>query len=179
MGQAISVGATRDILNPNSVTFEERAAQLKTEDEQEKQKREQLKKSPYASFLQVNKDAYKAEDWLMSKSPIAYRIFKFLMNNMDGYNAVICSYQVLEEYFNVSKPTVTRAVKLLKEKQYVDIYKSGTSNLYTINKHIAWTSWGTNYQYAKFGTNIIISESEQQHIRLKTVKNKEITIKEQ
>ncbi|WP_312632244.1 replication/maintenance protein RepL, partial [Mammaliicoccus sciuri] len=94
--------------------------------------------------------AYKAEDWLMAKSPIAYRIFKFLINNMDSYNAVMCSYKVLEEQFEVSTSTVTRAVKLLKDKQYIDVYKSGTSNVYAVNKQIAWNSWGSNFKHGKF-----------------------------
>lgn len=95
----------------------------------------------------MNKDAYKAQDWLMAKSPIAYRIFKFLMNNMDSYNAVICFQTVIQERFNLSRMTVSRAIKLLKEKQHIDIYKSGTSNVYAVNKQIAWNSWGSNYKH--------------------------------
>lgn len=147
----------------------------------EKEARERAKKSPFKNFVQVNKDYYKAEDWLMAKSPIAYRIFKFLINGMDDYNAVICSYKVLQENFGVSQVTVARAIKILKEKQYIEVYKSGTSNVYAINKNIVWNSWGTNYDYAKFGANIILSESEQEksvQAKIKAVKHKEITLKE-
>ena len=172
-----AIGETHDVLNPASLTFAERQAQLAEQDKKEKEEREKAKKSPYDNWVQVNKDAYKAEDWLMSKSPIAYRIFKFLINNMDGYNAVVCSYQVLQEYFGISQDTVRRAIKLLKEKKYVDVHKSGTSNVYTVNKQIAWNSWGNNFKYAKFGANIIISESEQK-AKIKTWKHKEVTIKE-
>lgn len=172
---AVSVVNENNILNPASITFEERQQQIEEEKQREKNQQEQNKKSPYTSWVQINKDAYKAEDWLMGKSPIAYRIFKFLINNMDGYNAVVCSYQVLQECFNISKPTVTRAIKLLKEKQYVDVHKSGTTNIYTVNKQLAWNSWGSNYKYAKFSANIIISEGEQAEV--KAVKHKEIKLK--
>jgi len=164
-----------NVFNPLSMSFEERQIQINQEREQEKVEAERTKKSPYNNFVQVNKDMYKAEDWLMAKSPIAYRIFKFLINNMDGYNAVVCSHQVLQEYFEVSKTTITRAVRLLKEKKFVEIYKSGTTNVYSINKQIAWNSWGKNYKYAKFGANIIVSESEQTEV--KAIKNKEIKLK--
>ena len=100
---------------------------------------------------------------------------------MDDYNAVICSYKVLQENFGVSQVTVARAIKILKEKQYIEVYKSGTSNVYAINKNIVWNSWGTNYDYAKFGANIILSESEQEksvQAKIKAVKHKEITLKE-
>ena len=177
----LAVGTTHNVLNPNSVTFDERQIQLKEQEKREKEARERAKKSPFKNFVQVNKDCYKAEDWLMSKSPIAYRILRFLVNGMDDYNAVICSYQVLMEPFDVSKPTITRAIKILKEKQYIEVYKSGTSNVYAINKNIVWNSWGTNYDYAKFGANIILSESEQEksvQAKIKAVKHKEITLKE-
>lgn len=177
----LAVGTTHNVLNPNSVTFDERKIQLKEQEKREKEARERAKKSPFKNFVQVNKDCYKAEDWLMSKSPIAYRIFRFLVNGMDDYNAVICSYQVLMETFDVSKPTITRAIKLLKDKKYIDVYKSGTSNVYAMNKNIVWNSWGTNYDYAKFGANIILSESEQEksvQAKIKAVKHKEITLKE-
>lgn len=177
----LAVGTTHNVLNPNSVTFDERQIQLKEQEKREKEARERAKKSPFKNFVQVNKDCYKAEDWLMSKSPIAYRIFRFLVNGMDDYNAVICSYQVLMETFDVSKPTITRAIKLLKDKKYIDVYKSGTSNVYAMNKNIVWNSWGTNYDYAKFGANIILSESEQEksvQAKIKAVKHKEITLKE-
>lgn len=174
----LSVGAEKNILNSNSLSFDERKSQLEEQDKREKEARERAKKSPFDNFVQVNKDYYKAEDWLMAKSPIAYRIFKFLINGMDDYNAVICSYQVLQETFDVSKPTITRAIKLLKEKKYVDVYKTGTSNVYAINKNIVWQSWGTNYDKAKFGANIILSESEQEEgikAQIKAIKYKELT----
>ncbi len=175
------VGANHNILNPNSITFDERQIQLETLDKKEKEIYERTKKSPFKNFIQVNKDYYKAEDWLMSKSPIAYRIFKFLINGMDDYNAVICSYKVLQENFGISQDTVRRAIKILKEKKYIDVYKSGTSNVYVINKNIVWSSWGTNFKYAKFGANIILSESEQENLKnkkIKTNKLKQISINE-
>lgn len=174
----ISVGKEKNILNYNSITFEEREEELKKIDELEMERRnredKKRKNSPYNNFVQMNRDYYKAEDWLMAKSPIAYRIFKFLINNMDGYNSLVCSQAVLQEVFGVSRPTIARAIKLLKEKQYIEIYKSGTSNVYCVNKNIAWNSWGSNFKYAKFGANIIISESEQDPLISKKVKQVEL-----
>lgn len=178
----LKVGKTKNILDPASVTFEERRKQIEEEKQLEKEEHQREKGSPYKRWVQMNKDAYQAEDWLMSKSLIAYRIFKFLVNNMDSYNAVMCSQTVLQETFHVSRVTVSRAVKLLKEKQYVHIYKSGTSNIYAVNKQIAWNSWGTNYRHGKFGATIILSESEQEEnmkAKIQTTKHTEISIREE
>jgi len=116
----------------------------------------------------------------MSKSPIAYRIFKFLINNMDSYNAVICSYKVIHETFGISQDTIRRAIKLLKDKKYIEVYKSGTSNVYAINKQIVWNSWGTNFKHAKFGANIVLSAEEQElgiQAEIKAMKHRELTVK--
>lgn len=171
-------------MNPkdnNSISFEARRREIEEEQRLEEEYAQKQKNSPYQRWIQVNKDAYKAEDWLMAKSPIAYRIFKFLMTNMDSYNAVMVSYKVMQERFNKSPDTVRRAIKLLKDKQYIDIYKSGTSNVYTVNKIIAWNSWGNNYKYGKFGANIILSENEQEEQvqkKIKSEKHKEIKMED-
>lgn len=167
-------------MNPNdknSISYESRKRQIEEDEKREEEERQRQRKSPYKRWFQMNKDAWKAEDWLMGKSPIAYRIFRFLINNMDSYNAIMCSYQVIQEQFNVSKPTITRAIKLLKENQYIDVYKSGTSNVYAINKQIAWNSWGNNFKHGKFSANIILSESEQEkQTQLKIQKHQEVTL---
>lgn len=179
--QEVIVSHEKNLKNPNSMSFDQRQEQIDRERKLEEEERQQEKKSPYRRWVQVNKDAYKAEDWLMSKSPIAYRIFKFLINNMDSYNAVMCSYSVFQEQFGISKPTITRAIKLLKEKQYIEVYKSGSSNVYAVNKQIAWNSWGNNFVHGKFGANIILSETEQEEsvqAKIKAAKIKELSIAE-
>ena len=165
--------------NEKEISFEERKKQIEIEENKEKEYRERQKRSPYRSWLQLNKDAWKAEDWLVSESPIAYRIFKFLMQNMDAYNALMCSQKVLQEQFDISRATVARSVKLLKDNKFIDVYKSGTANVYAVNKQIAWNSWGSNYKHGKFSANIIITESEQDNdVEIKNNKQKEVIVRD-
>lgn len=176
--KAITVGSEKNILNPNSLTFDERQKQLEKEKQKKEEDDKKAKKSPFKNFIQINKDYYKAEDWLMAKSPIAYRIFKFLINHMDHYNAIICSHVVLQENFKVSRATVSRALKILKDKGYIVVFKTGKTNVYAVNDKIVWTSWGTNYEYSKFPANVILSTSEQENanVELKNIKHKEIIL---
>lgn len=139
----------------------EKAARLAKQAEEEKKKAEDAKKGPYRNFLQVNKDSYKAEDWLMKESPVAYRLLRFLAQNMDNYNALICSYVVLQETLGYSRATLSRAVKLLKEKKFVQILKSGVTNIYIINKELYWQSYGSNFSRCEFNAKIVISSEEQ------------------
>jgi len=155
------VSNDKNILNSNTVTFEEREKQIQKEKKLEQERLKREKNSPFNSFIQVNKRTYQLEDKLMKESPLAYRIWRFLANNMDSYNAVIVSQEVLTEVFEVSRSTIYRAIRILDEGNYIKIYKSGTSNVYALNDDMVWNSWGTNKKYSKFNANVIISEDEQ------------------
>lgn len=128
---------------------------------------EEIKKdksrSPFVKWVQVNNsnEAYQAEDWLISKSPMAYRILKFLVSKMDKYNAVIVSYKVMTEVFGYSRVTLSEAIKLLKEHKFIDVKKTGASNVYLLNKTLYWNSWGKNYAHAEFGAKIVLTSTEQ------------------
>lgn len=139
----------------------EKAARLAKQAEEEKKKEEQRKKSPYRNFLQVNKDAYKQEDWLMKESPAAYRLLRFIAQNMDNYNALICSYTVFSESLGYGRTTLSNAVKLLKDNNYLKIVKSGSANIYIINNELYWQSYGSNFSRCEFNAKIVISSEEQ------------------
>ena len=51
------------------------------------------KKSPFRKFIQMNNDehAREADDWLIAKSPTAYRIFRFLVSEV-VFTSVLIMY---------------------------------------------------------------------------------------
>ena len=169
------------MLEPQSK--EERLAELEKQAEMDKKLAEDAKKGPYRSFLQVNKDNYKAEAWLMRKSPIAYQILRFIAHSMDNHNALICSYKVMQESLGVSNASIARAIKLLQEHKYLHVAKTGTANIYMVNKELYWHSYGTNYAQAEFGAKIIISADEQddeyrEEIKIHTKRYKAVELEE-
>jgi DNA-binding transcriptional ArsR family regulator len=112
------------------------------------------------NFVQFYRDHMQAISKLAGKNPTAFQIFMFICEHMDGYNALMASYRVFEDYTGKSSRTVTRAIKELYDGGYIDILKSGTSNVYVINQDIAWTSYGNQKKYCKFNGKILIAESE-------------------
>lgn len=159
--------------NSSEISFEQRKRDLKSEERIEQEKLVEERKSPFKEFYQVNKKHTKDLMWLLNTNPNAYKILLFLFDHMDKYNAVMCSYQVIQEYFNISRATASRAIKLLKEYGFVYICKSGTSNIYVTNPDLVWNSWGNNRQYCVFPANIILSASEQEN-KSNKVYNKKI-----
>ena len=91
------------------------------------------------------------------------RLFKSLCLFASTWTDITLSWLHIgffEDYTGKSSRTVTRCIKELYDGGYVDILKSGTSNVYIINQAIAWTSYGNQKQYCKFNGNILISASE-------------------
>lgn len=143
------------------VSFEEREKQLKEQEKREEEARKREKHSPFTRWTQFNNDHTKELMELAIQYPKAHAILYFLVDQMDNYNAVLCSATVLTELLGVSRQTVSTSIKLLKEKGFIAVYKSGTSNVYTVNDEVFWKSWGNNRQYSKFPANVVLSKSEQ------------------
>jgi len=161
MSDSVMVGITHNALDDNSFTFMERAKDLQIQEEDEQIQRKRTQRSPFGNWCQWNLDQTKNAMALVNKNPQSYRILLFFVEQMDNYNALICSYDVICEALDISQSTAKRAIKVLRDHNFIDIYKSGTTNVYTINKQLVWKSWGTNYKYAKFSANMIIAEREQ------------------
>lgn len=167
----------KDILNENSRTFTERQKELEQIDQRNKEDQEREKYSPYSNWYQFNRDHSKAMIQLATKHPKAQAILLFLLEQMDNYNAVMCSYQVFQEALQISQVTVARSVKILKDQGFIAILKSGSSNVYIVNDDLAWSSWGKNKKYSKFPANIIISAEENIDYYIQKQNIKQINIK--
>ncbi len=148
MATTCTVGETRNVLNKNSKTFDERAQELKKTEEAEKKKQQLEKNSPFSRWTQFNLEHTKDMMWLALKYPKAHAILLFLVDQMDNYNAVVCSSKVLQEVLGVSRQTISASIKILKTNGFISVFKSGTSNVYTINDTVYWKSWGNKHQYS-------------------------------
>jgi Fe2+ or Zn2+ uptake regulation protein len=130
--------------------------------EAKKKKKKEAHKSPYKDFIQLNNRTVGSLIDLVDKNPQAMKVLLFIIQNMDGYNALVCSYAVLQERFGISHATVWRHIKYLKEHGYIYAQKTGSSNVYILSPELAWKSWGANLKYCKFPTNVILSYNEQE-----------------
>jgi len=131
---------------------------LKIQEQKEEDEREKTKKNN--NFVMMYRNHMPEMRWLTNKSGKASNILNFIMEHMDHQNALMCSYQVFMDYFDISSDTVRRCINLLKENGFIDVLKSGTSNVYIINSEIAWSSWDNQKQYCKFSGNVLISATE-------------------
>ncbi len=113
-------------------------------------------------FVQVSRGYLQQMRQLARKSPIAHEILYYLVENMGRTtNAVVVSYQTLGEVTGVSRPSVGRAIKLLKDDNWIDTIKIGNATAYGVNARAFWQSGRNQKKYAVFSATVIASESEQ------------------
>lgn len=180
----ITVSAVKNPLNPNSLTFDEDLQRLQNQEDFERKQRELEKRSPFSRWTQFNNEHTKELMTLALKYPKAHAILYFLVDQMDEYNAIVCSYKVLQEVLGISQATCARAIKTLKDLGFIAVLKSGSGNVYAINDTVYWKSWGNNRQYSKFPANVILAKSEQDDFKqitfndLETGRFKELKVKE-
>lgn len=99
---------------------------------------------------------------VLKKDDAAFALFLFLAEHMDSKNALVCSMQVLCDYFEVSRQTMSKRIKTLVEAGLINIFKSGTSNVYILNPQLVWSSWANGKVSCKFESNVLLSLSEQE-----------------
>ena len=83
-----------------------------------------------------------------------------LIKHMDGTNALCVSMQALTEIMALSRQSLSKSVKYLKDNGWVCVMRNGSSNVYIVNPDVAWTSYGNQKQYCKFQANVLLSSSE-------------------
>jgi DNA-binding transcriptional ArsR family regulator len=114
------------------------------------------------NFVQLSRGYLSQMRKLARKSPVAHEILYYLVEHMGRTtNAVVCSYKTLCEMTGVSRPTVGRAIKLLKDENWIDTVKIGNANAYCVNERVFWQAARNQRQYAVFSATVIASASEQ------------------
>lgn len=93
---------------------------------------------------------------LANQNPKAFELFMIIVKYMNEYNEVGISNAALCERMQCSKSTVVRAIKSLKEWNFIYVYKEGTSNVYVINSNIFWASQADPKLYCKFSADVTI-----------------------
>lgn len=133
--------------------------------------KEQEKKNN--DFIQFYRNYIDEISALGDENYVAFKLFMFITKHMDPNNSLCVSMKALQEILGYSRQTLSKAVKYLKDKGWLCVLKSGTTNIYILNPEIVWTSWANQKQYCKFKTNVIVSASE----NAEYLKNREASFK--
>lgn len=100
---------------------------------------------------------------LGNQSPTAFKVLMVFVSKMKSHNALLISNDALEKETELSNSTIKRAIKLLRDENWIDVAKLGTSNVYRINSNIFWHETA-NGKWAEFSAHIVLNYDEQDQI---------------
>lgn len=129
---------------------------------------EQHARQKSAPFYAFNKQNYKAKVKLGMEEPVANSILEFFVSEMDGTNAICISMKALEKLFKLKRNAISKHIKVLVKRNFVEVYKSGNQNIYAVNAFIVWTQGDASLWKAKFSATMYLDFDEQTSIIKRT-----------
>ncbi|MCD9517126.1 hypothetical protein [Photobacterium carnosum] len=114
-----------------------------------------------APFYAYNKENYKAKVLLAREQPLANSILEFFVSEMDNTNALCISMNALEKLFNKSRQSLSKHIKVLEDRKFIEIFKIGNMNAYAINAYVVFTQGDSNLWRAKFKATMYLEYNEQ------------------
>ena len=115
-----------------------------------------------ANFVQLSREYTSNLGRLARKNALSVQIMMFLVESMGRTtNAVICSYKTLQELTGTSRSSVSGALKILKDDNWVQAVRVGNATAYAINEKVFWQAGRNARKYALFSATVVASETEQ------------------
>ena len=112
-------------------------------------------------WLQVDKKVHQKMWQFGLKNPTGLAVLHFLTSRLHrGTNGVVMSYAAMAAAMGIADRTAKTAVAALADARFIQILKSGKSNVYIINSQVAW-SGVRGARFAAFSAEILVSEEEQ------------------
>lgn len=112
-------------------------------------------------WIQSDKDAHKAMWQLGVKHPSALAVLHFMISKLNrGAGGIAISAPALARAMSISERTAKSAVGILRDARFVQILKTGNTNIYIVNSKVAWQG-KRGMRYATFNAQLIIDEQEQ------------------
>lgn len=97
---------------------------------------------------------------LAKQNSSAFKILMFMVSKMSKVNALMISNESLEKLTGSSNSTIKRAIRHLREEGWIDVVKSGSSNIYRINSNIFWHE-SSDGKWAEFPLHAVVNFDEQ------------------
>jgi hypothetical protein len=113
-----------------------------------------------SDFVQLSKIYMDETVSLANHAPAAFTVLMTLVKQMNKANSVMISNESLERICGVSTSTIKRAIKILREQQWIDVLKVGTSNVYRVNSNVFWQDRADG-KWASFQAQVVLNFDEQ------------------
>lgn len=120
-------------------------------------------------FSQQNNSASPVLAKLGIKNVLALPVYHVLVHLANHNNEVILTREAIADFLEVSKTSISGAIKTLMEHDIIMIKAVGKTRVYCINAEVMWKSYATRKQYATLVKRVSLSDNDAAALkRLKT-----------
>lgn len=138
---------------------QEREVRARQQELLEQTEAEKRAKKNY-NFVQIEKRTLRLVRELYADNPAAGKLLFILAEKMNRQNALVCSYETISKITGLGRTTLYKAIKYLKNHNWIEVIKVGTANAYIINSRVFWQSYGDK-KLSVFHATIVASSDEQ------------------
>lgn len=110
-------------------------------------------------FVQVERRHMDDLAMLGVRAPKALTLLLLIGKRMGRQNALVASYDTLQSLSGMSRASVQRSLKLLKDEKWMTTLRVGTATAYVINAAVMWTTFG-HMKTAAFTATVLTTDRE-------------------
>lgn len=112
-------------------------------------------------WLQSDKQSHVKMWQLGVKHPTALAVLHFMISKLNrGANGIVISAAALARQMGISERTARAATAVLSDARFVQVLKSGNTNVYIVNSKVAWQG-NRGMRFSAFNAQLIVDEQEQ------------------
>lgn len=115
-------------------------------------------------FVQTERETHEAWARLTIEAPKASAVMHLITARMKRNNRTLLTHAEIQRELGISRPTVQRAIKHLREGRWLEVYQigeTGSANIYGINSRVAWATGRDGLRYADLSVELRIREKDQ------------------
>lgn len=118
-------------------------------------------KLPLEDWVSVDRESYTSLWQFGLKHSLAVSVLNFMVSKMaKNVEGVVISVPAMARMMGISERSAKSAVAALKTAKFVQILKSGNTNVYIINSRVVWEG-KRGARFATFNTQLLVDEQEQ------------------
>lgn len=116
-------------------------------------------------FAQLYFDSMDALAVVGHENGLAVGIFLFLARRMAHDNSIVVSREALAHFFGVHTNLISQAIKVLKERGFIEVKKNGKANVYHLNTAVVWKTYGNLKHKASFNRTVYLDATYKSRLK--------------
>lgn len=102
----------------------------------------------------------------LENNKTAQKVYNFIIENIGDHEGLQAGMNVMEEKLGLARPTLYRAVKFLKDNEYIYVLNNKGSNIYVLDKNvIKYKTLFSDKEYCILNVRFLLTSKEEKELK--------------